>query len=493
MPIISRKERSHPWRNLSPGQQARVALMRFGLGPKPGIAPRLASEDGAAFRACLREIEGPEAADALLLPDEEVKTACSDPAGDVVLDYANCCRFGAVFRRPFTPQPGTVFNAEYAARYAKALEPEVGYGERLVHFWSNHFSIFGSKATATVGHFERSVIRKHALGKFVDMLKAVYQHPAMICNLDNQVSVGPNSRFAKTHKHLAPNINENLAREIFELHTLGIDGGHSQDDVTNFAKILTGWTVYPGYAKTPGQFYFAEDRHEPRPQTVLGVSYSQTGIDQGLAVLEALANHPATAQHIAYKLVRHFLTDEPPPYLVAYLARLFRFTGGDLSVMAKALICLPQFWSEPMNRLIQPLPWYISILRGLGISKETVLKREDWGSLNTCKNAWTFACGSGALSQSPWGRPTPDGFPDDNYFWQNGHSVRIRKDVAIGAVNLALADTGRSLSSYARADDLLSGFRSEATAAIFAEFRKRKPPEKYVLTSLFVSPEYSLR
>lgn len=220
MPIISRKERSHPWRNLSPGQQARVVLMRFGLGPKPGIAPRLASEDGAAFRACLREIEGPEAADALLLPDEEVKTACSDPAGDVVLDYANCCRFGAVFRRPFTPQPGTVFNAEYAARYAKALEPEVGYGERLVHFWSNHFSIISSKATATLGYFERSVIRKHALGKFVDMLKAVYQHPAMICNLDNQVSVGPNSRFAKTHKHLAPNINENLAREIFELHTL---------------------------------------------------------------------------------------------------------------------------------------------------------------------------------------------------------------------------------------------------------------------------------
>ncbi len=139
---------------LSPGAQARVALMRFGLGPKPGVSPRLAAADGAAFDACVRELLNPAA---LIIPDADVKTYCTETKGDVILDYEKCCRFGAFFRPPstgFRPQPGHVADAERAARYAKSLEPAVGFGERLVHFWSNHFSVFGGKSVmvaATVG------------------------------------------------------------------------------------------------------------------------------------------------------------------------------------------------------------------------------------------------------------------------------------------------------------------------------------------------------
>lgn len=492
-----------PKLNLSPGAQARVALMRFGLGPKPGVAARLSTEDGAAFQACLNEIYNPAT---LLIPDDQVKTYCTDTQADVVLDYATCCRFGAnwPWKPPstgFLPQPLNIITAETAARFAKGLEPDVGFAERLVHFWSNHFSIHGSKTVmvrSVVGHFERSVIRPGVLGKFSDLLKAVYQHPAMICNLENERSIGLNSPYGKDprNKTRVVDINENLAREIFELHTLGIDGGHRQADVVNFAKVLSGWTIYGGGHPKAGQFYFEPAFHEPGAQTVLGVTYGQTGIDQGLAVLDALARHPSTAQHIAYKLIRHFITDEPPPALVAYLARLFRFTGGDLQVMAKALICLPQFWAEPMVRISQPLPWQMAITRGSGLTKETMLKRATVADQKAGRDYPT----AGSLSymtcydgQTVWGCLTPDGYPDDNYFWMNANSVRMRKDTAAQLVGLVLVNSKLPRSPDLLAADLLSGFPESSTIPTLANMVKAKVSDRHCLAILFSSPEYLLR
>lgn len=500
------RARFKPKVNLTPGQQARVAFMRFGLGPKAGLASRFAAEDGAAFQACLDEIFNPAA---LVIPDEDVKTYCTDNQADVALDYANCCRFGAVFNpfptTGFLPQPAQVIEAEYAARYAKALQPEVGFAERLVHFWSNHFSVYRGKnnmVMATAGHLERSVIRRRALGKFSDLLKGVCTHPAMICYLENQVSIGRHSPWALKNKGLAFSHNENLAREILELHTLGIDGGYSQADVTSFAKILTGWTHYPPTQSKgvihpqAGQFFFQPDYHEPGPQTVLGVTYSQTGQDQGMAVLDALAKHPATAQHIAYKLIRHFVTDEPPPDLVAFMARLFRFTDGDLQVMAKALLCLPQFWMEPMVRLIQPIPWQFAIIRGLGLTKENILKREANKNDSRILN-YTSALGlywsTTYLGQMFWGSLTPDGYTDENFFWMNANSVRIRKDMAFANAGYALTNGKFSRPPKDLAADLLSGFLSNETASALAELASKKAPDRYSLAMLFVSPEYSLR
>ena len=486
--------RFKPKVNLSPGAQARVAFMRFGLGPKPGGAPRLAATDGEAFQACQNEILNPAA---LLIPDAEVTTFGTDKQADVPLDYANCCRFGAV-NKPFSttgflPQPSQIFEAECAARYAKSLEAEVGFAERLVHFWSNHFSVHRGKSEmvmATAGHLERSVIRPRVLGKFSDLLKAVYAHPAMICYLDNQFSIGANSPHGRKTKRFH---NENLAREILELHTLGIDGGFTQKDVTSLAKILTGWAHYPASHPQAGQFYFEPAYHEPGPQTVMGVTYSQSGMDQGLAVLDTLARHPATAQHIAYKLVRHFMTDEPPPQLVSLLARLFRLTGGNLQMMARAMISLPQFWAEPMARLVQPIPWQMSILRGMGMSKETVLARKNASDLQPYKTSFGLHWWIALLGQTMWGSPMPDGYPDENFFWMNANSVRVRKDIAAVSVNYGLVNGKHSRPPTALAADLLSGFQSDVTASALADLEKKKASDRLLLAMLFVAPEFILR
>lgn len=467
--------------------------MRFGLGPKPGVAKRLCAENGVAFQACMSEVLSPAA---LIIPDTDVKTYCTDTKGDVELDYEKCCRFGAVFRPPstgFRPQPSHVLQAERAARYAKSLEPDVGFAERLVHFWSNHFSVFGSKSLmvqATAGHLERSVIRPRVLGKFADMLKAVYTHPAMICYLENQYSLGPRSTYATKNPKKKVDINENLAREILELHTLGIDGGYSQTDVTSLAKILTGWTHYPPQHQKAGQFYFEPAYHEPGSQTVLDVTYSQSGIDQGLAVFDALARHPATAQHIAYKLLRHFVTDEPPPALVAYLAQIFRATDGDLQAMAKALISLPQSWTEPLGRLVQPLSWQLSMLRGMGVSRDTILARavDPKTGLDYYRYEISLTWAITYLGQPIWGCLTPDGFPDEDYYWKNADALRIRKDVAVLVIG-SFSDKPPA-PPVPLAADLLAGFQSEATAAAIADIAK---DNKRAFAMLFVSPEYILR
>lgn len=531
MSTANKKSISNPWGNLKPEQQARVALMRFGLGPKPGVAARLAAEDGAAYRACLKELDNPRA---LEVPDEQVKVYCSDNKGDVVLDYARCCRFGAVFKpfasTKFLPQPTNVFRVEEAIRYVKALEPDVGFGERLVQFWSNHFSVYRSKSNivlATVGNFERRVIRPNVLGKFSDLLKAVYRHPAMICYLENQYSIGPNSTYAKKNKQKVCNINENLAREILELHTLGIDAGYTQKDVIAFANILTGWNYRPPSHADAGQFYFEPSYHENSEQTVLGVTYQPDAERRGLAVLDALANHPATAQHIAYKLIRHFITDEPKPEHVVHLVRVFRYTGGDLKEMAKALISIPEFWTAPMRRLVQPQPWQLSVIRGMGVTKETILAKQKGNEgIEYHPAPFTLAWATGFTGQYLWGSLTPDGYTDENYFWMNADSIRMRKDLACQAVATsmkygALPATATPPASTAKpapsataapatpplpvkpldpgvlgsaiADDLLYGYQTDATKTALANLESKKAEKRMVLSMLFVSPEYILR
>ena len=172
------------------------------------------------------------------------------------------------------------------------------------------------------GAYEREAIRPHVLGRFADLLAAVESHPAMLFYLDNVQSMGANS-IAGINRDKG--LNENLAREILELHTLGVRSGYSQADVTSFANVLTGWTwIDPGADPDHGgEFLFNKRLHEPGDQIVLGKHYPGGGVDQGRAVLADLARHPATAQHIALKLARHFVADEPPPSLVAKLAKTF--------------------------------------------------------------------------------------------------------------------------------------------------------------------------
>ncbi|MET3335871.1 uncharacterized protein (DUF1800 family) [Bradyrhizobium japonicum] len=264
------------------------------------------------------------------------------------------------------PQPLNViqktFRTEALARLQRATLATCGFTERLVAFWSNHFCISATKgelARIWAGVFEREAIRPHVLGRFADMLKAVEQHPAMLFFLDNQQSLGPDSRAGQNRKR---GLNENLAREIMELHTLGVGGGYTQEDVTSLARIITGWTFAgrQGQLGTPGSFVFNTNAHQPGAQMLLGKSYEATGLAQGEAALADIARHPSTANFIATKFVRHFVADDPPPGLVARLRELFVKTDGDLKALAAGLVDSDEAWTAPLTKMRSPYDFLVA-------------------------------------------------------------------------------------------------------------------------------------
>src|SRR6202167_465025 len=262
------------------------------------------------------------------------------------------------------PLPQQIIQSEAKARFDAvtgvvrmnaAAGPDLGLVERLVWFWSNHFCISADKIPAMAGAYEREAIRPHVLRRFADLLLAVESHPAMLFYLDNVESMGADS-IAGINRDKG--LNENLARETLELHTLGVRSGYTQADVTSFANVLTGWTwINPDQPDRGGEFIFNKRLHEPGAQTVLGKSYADTGMGQGRAVLADLARHPATAQHVAQKLAAHFVADEPPPPLVAKLAKSFADSDGNLTEVARTLVTADESWTPQRKKLRPPSEW----------------------------------------------------------------------------------------------------------------------------------------
>ena len=256
------------------------------------------------------------------------------------------------------------YRAQALARCQSAALTERPFAERLVHFWSNHFAVSADKGAVTgiAGTLENEAIRPNVNRRFVDLLSAAEQHPAMIAFLDNEYSVGKDSDLARLAALRASwkgsadigaavkpkrefGINENLAREILELHTLGVRGGYTQADVTSFAQIITGWSIGGGKGRfaagTPGRFYFRDNLHEPGAKTFMGKTYREAGVRQGEAALADLAAHPATAVFIATKLVRHFIADDPPPAAVDRIAHAFRNWAATCRRSGAALVESP--------------------------------------------------------------------------------------------------------------------------------------------------------
>jgi uncharacterized protein (DUF1800 family) len=289
-----------------------------------------------------------------------------------------------------------IYRAELSYRFQRAVNAPVGYIDRLMWFWSNHFAVArakGGPVLVTVGAMERDAIRPRVLGRFRDLLGAVTKHQAMLIYLDNDESIGPHSRAGLRRGR---GLNENLARELLELHTLGINGGYTQADVTAVAAVLTGWTVSTAMDELGemGETVFNPNRHEPGPKTVLGIEIPETGAGEIETLLDLLAAHPSTARHIARKLASHFVSDTPPAGLVDRLTDSFITSGGDLAVLARALVTDPQALSRP-GKIRMPAEAAVAMMRA-GVPFETGLVHDYLRVLGT----------------ELWNPPAPNGFPD---------------------------------------------------------------------------------
>ncbi|HET7888538.1 MAG TPA: DUF1800 family protein [Bradyrhizobium sp.] len=364
------------------------------------------------------------------------------------------------------------FRAEALARLQRAVGAECGFAERLVTFWSNHFCISAAKGELTriwAGAFEREAIRPHVLGRFSEMLRAVEQHPAMLFFLDNQQSLGPDSRAGQNRKR---GLNENLAREIMELHTLGVGGGYTQDDVTSLARIITGWTFAGrrGQLGAPGTFVFNANAHEPGVQTLLGKSYPDTGVSQGESALADIARHPSTAKFIAGKFARHFVADDPPAALVARLEEVFRKTDGDLLALATTLIDSDEAWAGPLTKIRSPYEYLVATGR-------LVARMPD--------DPARYLGGLNLLGQPLWTPSGPNGFPDSNAAWAAPEGMKLRLDIA--------AQVASRLGDNADARELLELVAADASSQETRRTIERAESRQQALALLLMSPEFQRR
>jgi uncharacterized protein (DUF1800 family) len=493
-----------------------IAANRFGLGARPGEVARVSADP----RGWLLGQLTPETA--LPAPLQALPSTVDDMSAffkwlRTIADEAKANGADLYAMKPAMSdagmtggaKPGFSIEREYVkafiARYAVAVKARTDvavatdrpFFERLVHFWTNHFVVSGAKpgAIAMPPSFERDVIRPNVTGRFADMLLASTKHPAMLFYLDNWRSIGPHSKVGRDPSLRAPRtrqafatpqaagLNENLAREILELQTLGVRSGYTQADVTAFARVLTGWTiaapprvplyklVLQGRLNAKGLFEFDDEEHEPVTQTIMGKTYAQNGVGQGEAVLHDLARHPATAQFIATKLARHFIADDPPPAVVARLAKVFRDTDGDLGQVCAALVRSPEGFAPAPAKFKTPEEYVISAARavpGLDIDTASLLRAyRDMG-------------------EPVYNPPGPNGWPDIEAEWMGADAVWKRFEWAHQA---AARNATTTMNPVALGKDVLGPtLRPETQQAIA---RAESPAQG--LTLLLASAEFQRR
>ena len=431
---------------LSPQERALHALNRLGYGPRPGDVQAI---DKLGAEAWLQQFLAQQMAPAVLpeslgtrlqaLPTTQLSQAA------LIGRYRAATSAGLAARR----DAGSMSDAETAAlltkarrelvrpvlleassqRLFRALESPAQLEEVLVEFWFNHFNVFAGKGQVAVlvGDYERQAIRPHVLGRFRDMLGASAKHPAMLVYLDNVQSVAPGYKPPGLIAQINPNavrpagLNENYARELMELHTLGVDAGYTQRDVTELARMLTGWTINYRAARggrSGALFEFDPGRHDNGAKHWLGREVPSSGQDEGERALDLLATHPATAKHIGFKLAQAFVADQPPPALVQRLAERFTATGGDLKAVMQALIASDEFWRREAfgAKFKTPYQYLVSTLRALDVTEvpevQPLLQ---------------------VLAQSGmplYGAQTPDGYKNTAAAWMNPEALAQRLQFA---------------------------------------------------------------
>ncbi|WP_226896108.1 DUF1800 family protein [Polymorphobacter sp. PAMC 29334] len=379
-------------------------------------------------------------------------------------------------RKDFRQDVQELYRAGVQARAESALATEAPFVERMVHFWSNHFCVSADnpRVTAFAAAFERDAIRPHVLGSFTDMMLAVEHHPAMLIYLNQVQSIGPDSPAAARNPDRKRGLNENLAREIMELHTLGVRSGYTQADVTEFARAMTGWSV-DGFGGgraamgDPDRFAFRPAQHEPGVRTILDKRYPQDGEGQARAALLDFAHAPATATHIATKLARHFAGDEPPPALVARLADSFTSSKGHMPDVYRTLIASPEPWLPTAAKFKTPWEWTISSLRGVG---HRAIGDIQIATLQT------------QLGQRVWKPGAPAGWDDVAASWAGSDALLRRVEIA----QRLAAPLGERVDARVIAPKIMPAL-SAATASQIA--RSESPAGAIAL--MLVSPDFLRR
>jgi uncharacterized protein (DUF1800 family) len=439
---------------------ASMALSRFGLGARPGDLEQAGNDPVQYLK---RQISSPAPLNQGLLTSQAA-----------IREYGawNNAKKAAANKQELPKNPARlIYQEEAAAWLSHAAATDAPFSERLAMFWLNHFTVSAEKNSTALlaGAYLREAIRPHIGGAFADMLTAVVKHPAMLDYLDGRNSIGPNS---KAGKRKTKGLNENLAREVLELQTLGVGGGYTPSDVTSFAKLLTGWSfaAKPGDDRI-GEFLFRQNAHEPGPIAVLDQKWSTTGLEEGEAFLRHIAVHPKTARFIAAKLVRHFVSDEPPEDTVSAVEAAFLKSGGNLTRCYHALLDSPLAWEEKNPKFKPPLEYLISSLRCLGAQP---LPKPMLLALNV-------------MGQPLWKAPSPKGWPDASSAWIASGALKTRLDFASALAAKASPDARGD--PLALADSILGERLTDETKTALS----RAADDRQALTLLLMSPEFQRR
>jgi uncharacterized protein (DUF1800 family) len=444
------------------------AAIRFGFGPGPNDAPN--DDPVSALKA---QLQGPD-------PGLASGQFNGLPRGGQAVDMQRADNVlrqsimeqGLDLKANYHPQTPAAIKADADAQLAWAISTPASFRERLVWFWANHFStsIQQNQCGGLIGPMLREAIRPNVTGNFTDMVLAVERHPAMLRYLDNFVSIGPDSRLGqRTHRGL----NENLGRECMELHTCSLAAGYTQTDVTNMAKILTGWGIGLSTAGADATgFKYYPNWHEPGPQMVMGKRFDG-GEQAGIDALTFLSTYPTTYRFIAQKLVTYFVADHPPPSAVNHIAGVLRDTEGDLGAASAALVDLPQAW-VPGRKLKTPFDYVVSALRALP-------PPPDQPPVNP-------AGAMAGLGQPLWSAPLPNGWPDQAAAWDGSAAILARVNFAYGYTG-RFGDRADGPQPMDVAHAALGPLLRPATASAIANAGSRRE----ALTLLLTAPEFQRR
>jgi uncharacterized protein (DUF1800 family) len=489
---------------LTEEQKILHVLNRLGYGPRPGDVERVKAMGLTAY---LQQQLSPDA-----IPDREVAqklkalTTLSMTPAELMREFpqpdpklrqkvanGELSRAEMVEMFPLEKRPIRIIGELQSAKLIRAVESERQLEEVMVDFWFNHFNVFAGKGAVKwmLVSYEQDAIRPHALGKFRDLVLATARHPAMLFYLDNWMSVRndlPSRPGGKGPKGL----NENYARELMELHTLGVDGGYTQKDVIEVARSFTGWTIER--PREGGGFVFRAIAHDNGEKTVLGHKIPAGGGQKdGEKVMEILVRHPSTAKFVATKLVRRFVSDEPPLALVARVAETFTRTDGDIRAMLTTIVTSPEFWGAEAYRakIKKPFELVVSAVRAVG---------------GTTSGSPALSRAVAQIGEPLYASQPPTGYPDVAEAWVNTGALLNRMNFALGLTENRYpglrVDLGRFVSGVDRRDPaqvldrLLAGLLHDQVSPETREVLMRQladPDIEKIAALVLGSPEFQRR